>query len=107
MPEIGRVAILIAILAWSIIIGSLFSSSTLVSLLLIAMGTWVGTRFYLLRTPRNDRASYTAYNVSAMHIEPSSPFVTYDMQIWLALTRIVPVLGPSVFRHSAFNVIKM
>ncbi|KAJ6477561.1 hypothetical protein C8R45DRAFT_1054526 [Mycena sanguinolenta] len=43
MPEVGRTAILIGILAWSIVIRSLFSSSKLVSLLLIAMGTWVGT----------------------------------------------------------------
>ncbi|KAF7340800.1 hypothetical protein MSAN_02109100 [Mycena sanguinolenta] len=79
MPKIGRIAILIGLPAWSIVVGCLFSSSKLVSLLLISMGTWVGTRFYLLRTLENDRASYTAYN------------------FWLALARIVPVFTPSSY----------
>jgi hypothetical protein len=78
MPEIGRVSILIGVIGWSIIIGAFFSSSTLASSLLITMGTWIGSRFYLLRDIENDRKSYTAYNVG---IASSLVVSSYDLTL--------------------------
>ncbi|KAJ6571534.1 hypothetical protein B0H19DRAFT_936851 [Mycena capillaripes] len=63
MHETGRMSILIGIILWSLIIAMFFSSSNLASLLLVILGTLVGSRFYLLRTVESDRASYVVYNV--------------------------------------------
>ncbi|KAJ6571509.1 hypothetical protein B0H19DRAFT_1064587 [Mycena capillaripes] len=63
MPEIGRLSMPIGIILWSLIVGLFLSSSNLASLLLVILGTLVGSRFYLLRTVESDRASYVAYNV--------------------------------------------
>ncbi|KAH7920720.1 hypothetical protein BV22DRAFT_1020693 [Leucogyrophana mollusca] len=73
MPEAGRISMPVTLIFWSVLLSFHWGSSTVISGLLLSLGTLVGLRFTLLRTPEADRISYILYNV------------------WLAIARIVPL----------------
>lgn len=62
MPEAGRLSMPVGLLAWSLALGML-RLSPVIRVSLIAMGGFVGLRFYCLRTAEADKTSYLLYNV--------------------------------------------
>lgn len=75
MPQFGRLSMPIGLLVWSWILAAYWSRSMTLSWAVISLGALVGGRFYFLRTPESDRASYVIYNVS--HV--SSPFTMHAL----------------------------
>ena len=63
MPQLGRVSMPVGLLAWSCALAFQWSRSLALSLAVLALGALVGGRFYFLRTPQADKASYVLYNV--------------------------------------------
>ena len=51
---------------WSVGLGIMWNRSSVVFLSLVLPGSFVGARFYYLRTPEADKRSYLLYNVSPL-----------------------------------------
>ncbi|KAJ7598539.1 UbiA prenyltransferase family-domain-containing protein [Mycena floridula] len=68
--SISRFASLVVIMLWSWIVPGLWGSSTSLKFFYGVLGSFVGGRFYLLRSVLQDEASYRAFNVwlVAMHM---------------------------------------
>ncbi|KAI0650936.1 UbiA prenyltransferase family [Trametes meyenii] len=73
MPHLGRLSMPVGLMLWSIALAFKWSHSLALSLTVLFLGAVVGGRFYFLRTPQSDKASYVLYNV------------------WLGLARIAPI----------------
>ncbi|RPD60601.1 hypothetical protein L226DRAFT_545112 [Lentinus tigrinus ALCF2SS1-7] len=74
MPNGGRTSMLVALPVWSVSLCTLFPLPVWLRAVMLALGVWVGLRFYLLRDPAADKRSYLLYNV------------------WLAIARIAPTI---------------
>ncbi|OBZ74382.1 hypothetical protein A0H81_05759 [Grifola frondosa] len=72
-PTFSRVFTLIAILAWSTILSWYWSIGIIGRTIFIALGFYVGLRYYCWRTPNVDKRSYIVYSV------------------WLILAHILPL----------------
>ncbi|KZT02795.1 uncharacterized protein LAESUDRAFT_684635 [Laetiporus sulphureus 93-53] len=79
MPHIGRVSMPLFLVAWSFVLCAVCRLSWCQFAVLLALAILTGGRFYLIRTAKADRLSYTIYN------------------IWLALARIAPLYGSPIF----------
>ncbi|GJE90540.1 UbiA prenyltransferase family-domain-containing protein [Phanerochaete sordida] len=71
-PEFSRVATLAAIVGWSLFLSWFWDIGRAYSFGLIALGAFVGLRYYLQRTTAEDRLSFLFYNIWLMtvHILP-------------------------------------
>ena len=65
-PELSRAFTLFALIAWSCVLSACWEVGPLLSGAFIALGTLVGWRYYVFRTPANDDRSYVLYNVSTL-----------------------------------------
>ena len=68
-PRASRVASLLAMCAWSLGLAAFWDVGPLVGGAFVALGSFVGARFFFLRTAEEDERSYVLYNVS---VSPSS-----------------------------------
>ena len=50
--------------AWSVYMAVMFELGPVVSAAFCALGTYVGYRYYTMRSVEEDKASYRVYNVS-------------------------------------------
>jgi len=75
MPRAGRISMLISLPAWSIMLTLIWSTSQIVSITFISLGTCVGSRFIYLSSADEHRRTYKLYN------------------IWLAIARIIPLFA--------------
>ncbi len=66
-PEISRLFTLFALVDWSIGLGWYWKADLFSRAAFIALGVYVGLRYYLGRTVEADRKSYFMYNVSLIH----------------------------------------
>ncbi|KAL0959326.1 hypothetical protein HGRIS_014587 [Hohenbuehelia grisea] len=71
-PEFSRAFTLAAMLAWSIGLGWFWGIGTASRVALSVLGTYIGLRFYLWRTPEADKRSYLIFNAWLMlvHVLP-------------------------------------
>ena len=63
-PGLSRVASLLAMCAWSLVLACFWGVGPLCGGAFVAFGSFVGCRFYFLRTAEEDARSYVLYNVS-------------------------------------------
>ena len=63
-PELSRTVTFLATTTWSLFLGPLWDIGPTFQGLLSTLGTIVGVRYFLLRTPKSDKVSYALYNVS-------------------------------------------
>lgn len=64
-PEASRVATLIAVTSWSLILPVFWGIGPLFSAVIMALGGFVGMRYFVFRSPEKDKFSYILYNVSS------------------------------------------
>ncbi|KAI0746376.1 UbiA prenyltransferase family [Daedaleopsis nitida] len=71
-PEFSRVLTLCTLVAWSIALSVVWGIGPLYGGIFIALGAYVGWRFYCLRSPADDCWTYVIYNIwlTAAHIMP-------------------------------------
>lgn len=67
-PKFSRFTPLMTLTPWSLYLCSIWEISFPVTIAYLLLGTSVGLRFYLRRTPAEDRLSYFMYNVSALDL---------------------------------------
>ncbi len=64
MPHLSRISMPVGLMLWSLGLAYKWSCSLALSSAVLFLGAVVGGRFYFLRTPDSDKASYVLYNVS-------------------------------------------
>jgi len=64
-PKFSRYTPLVTLTPWSLYLSSIWGNSFPATIAYLLLGTIVGLRFYLRRTPAEDRLSYVMYNVRA------------------------------------------
>ncbi|KAI1787180.1 UbiA prenyltransferase family-domain-containing protein [Ganoderma leucocontextum] len=71
-PRASRVATLLAMCAWSLFLACFWGVGPLCGAAFVAFGSFVGCRFYFLRTAEEDTRSYVLYNIwlTLVHIMP-------------------------------------
>ncbi|KZT04147.1 uncharacterized protein LAESUDRAFT_737997 [Laetiporus sulphureus 93-53] len=87
MPHIGRVSMLLFLVAWSFVLCAMCRLSWCQFAVMLALAVLTGGRFYLIHTAKADRLSYTIYNMRGLLSDG----------IWLALARIAPLYGSPIF----------
>ena len=105
-PRASRVASLLAMCAWSLGLALFWDVGPLVGGAFVALGSFVGARFFFLRTAEEDERSYVLYNVSRP-LPPPAPGTSLRLtstnirilhlcattrvsQIWLTLVHVMP-----------------
>ncbi len=63
MPSLGRASMPVGLTLWSLFLGFRWTMSPILFAVLALTGMFVGVRFYVLRSPEEDRKSYRFYNV--------------------------------------------
>lgn len=63
-PLASRLSVFVLIMAWSFGLRSLWKTGPVLSAILVALGSLVGSRFLFMRSVRADQHSYYLYNVS-------------------------------------------
>ncbi|KAF7965238.1 hypothetical protein HWV62_27656 [Athelia sp. TMB] len=62
-PEASRLVTLVALVLWSVFLAALWDLGTLSGSLFVALGAYVGWRYYNLRSVKDDEMSYRMYNL--------------------------------------------
>ncbi|TBU28077.1 UbiA prenyltransferase family [Dichomitus squalens] len=72
-PELCRIATVIAMSVWSLFLVSFWGIGTVSGATFVVFGSFVGSRYYFLRRPDDDKLSYILYNIwlTMVHIMPN------------------------------------
>ncbi|TFK38914.1 UbiA prenyltransferase family-domain-containing protein [Crucibulum laeve] len=72
-PEASRVTLFLALIIWSIFLGQIWDISIENMMLLCVFGSYIGWRYYCLRSVEADKRSYLIYNIwlFSIHLLPA------------------------------------
>lgn len=89
-PELARPTLMLALLAWSVGLSSLWSLSTKVSLAYIILAVAVGLRYITFNSIKADQRSFYLYNVSVLISSHSTSYLASVLKVWLSASHALP-----------------
>ncbi len=89
-PSISRYAVLLLLLAWSVVLACIWTLSPLGGVIFVSLGLFTGARFVGASTVRADQVSYYWYNVSCPIHDQSGDNEHTGAQVWLSAVFALP-----------------
>jgi len=62
-PKLSRILTLIGMIAWSVFLCWYWQIGRVIGALFVCLGSWVGIRYFVWRSPKADTTSYVVYNI--------------------------------------------
>ena len=99
LPRLARSILLASLVIWSIALSVVWQHSPEIAFTLLALGSIVGGRYWLLRSTKDDQTSFALYNVSSL-FDDSTTLGLRIRQIWLSFVHLLPLFSRFATRRS-------